>query len=246
MRLSLRQAKDRPNETWRDIYLNNIHARHICTSGHRAEFASGWDGQMRHNAHNRAAFFCYVRGKNSIIDNLHYDNCSVISSSSFGFALHSEGTSSYSGSCYNIYYNNCLAQGIGMLDTSGSAGKMGNYSVAFSPNEKTKLSKNIFYNNCIARNVYRSGFHQEAVPLTQNVNYINCLVEDIGRHRNYEYAKVDLTDAQTYAKGFWLYSGTTCINCKSINQIFIFCQKTLRKIQNFKNICVKFSRSKFN
>jgi hypothetical protein len=212
MRISIRQGLHTEgilnNVIYQDIVYDNIHAYNINTSGHRGTFENGYWGHMDSSGHNKSAFWAMVRGSGSIVRDVTHNNCSVISSSSFGFTLES---ANYSGSYNNIHYEECLAQGIGLL-AAGTTGNAVNYSVGYSLNEATQLVSNVDYTNCTARNVWRSGFHIEAVPPVFNINYINCLSEDVGIIKDIR----DDDDTKGYAKGFWSHSGCRFINCTSI------------------------------
>ena len=210
---------------WHDITYENIHARDITTSGHRGTFEGGYWGHMTHTGHNVGVFMNYILyayatnppiqipgGSGGVIHDIRYLNCSVISSTSHGFTLRSKSCPLSGGHFYNVWYDNCLAQGAGML------GNPVNYGIGFSPNEATTYVENVYYNNCTARNIWRSGFHQESSPITKNINVIGCLVEDVGMKCD----TLDVSgltagsDAKSYAKGIWCHSGTTVRDCKVI------------------------------
>lgn len=214
MRLTCRQYGDEGKE-WHDITLENINARNINTSGHRGTFEDDYWDHMIHGGHNIGAFNFRTGVKNGVIHDIRILNCSLISSTSFGFSLHGNG--GVSGSYYNVWVENCLTQGIGfnLKDSNGYSNT--NYAVGYSFNENTNYVHDIFVKNCIARRIWRSGFHSEFNPEIYNITYDSCIAEDCGMFLDWYNAGLYSLDDVGYGDCFkGMHSGTTLVNCKAI------------------------------
>jgi len=195
-----------------NITFENLHGKNVNVSGQRYEVFeqhAGYNGMRAYGALD-GVFIFYLMA-DSKVRNVYYNNCSVISSTAHGFELRG-GRDTASGSFYNVHYNDCLAQGITMMNVGSGNGLI--YGPGYDPNEVVKLSKDIFFNNCIAKNCYRLGFHLEnyANNPTFNINYINCVAEDCGRAREYFQGG----EYDSYAGSYYIHSGCTMVGCKSI------------------------------